>query len=241
MPPPRLPTPELRFCGLDAGCYAYALYNWQALLGGLIALFAALYAGRYVRRQIAAGERIEAERLRRRELAARAVLPLTLTRFVEYAEAGVGLLRRLAGPEIPPVAVSGVALSAPALPQGAIADLERAVEAATDPRVVAVLTGLAAHTQMLHSVLADVVAKVGAQGSGGLRTGGNLPAWMLRAAVVHAAASALFAWARDAGHAPVEVTWGGVERSLGVLRVDGEDVVSLAAHARDGHLSPLAM
>ncbi len=111
-----------------------------------MALFAAFYAGRFVRRQIAAGERIEAERLRKREIAARAVLPLTLARFIAYADVCAALVIKLGGPEIPPTSVSGMPLAAPPLPLEAVADLERTIEATDDGLVIDTLTRLAGYT-----------------------------------------------------------------------------------------------
>lgn len=236
---PRLPTPELNFCGLNADCYAYMLYNWQTLIGGLIAIGAALYAGRYVRKQIAASERIEAHRVRKREMAARAVLPLTLTKFVDFSEECADLIRRLHGTDIPPQSISGIALSAPAISQTAITDLERTIEAATDEVAVETLTKLAGHTQVLHSILGDLVARTNARGNGALRRDPNRPAWELRTARVHAAASGMFRWARGEVTTPDEVTWDKIDQSLGILNIGDEAVAGLIERARQRERAPL--
>src|SRR5438046_5749031 len=93
-----LPPVGMKFCGLQFTCYANLLYNWQTLIGGLIAIGAALYAGRYVKKQIGAGERIEDDRLDRRAKAVRAILPLTLTKFIDFAEECTNIIRRIQGP-----------------------------------------------------------------------------------------------------------------------------------------------
>lgn len=236
---PSLPTPEWGLCGLDADCYVYMLYNWQTLIGGLIALAAALYAGRYVRKQIAAGERIEAARIERREKAARAVLPLTLSRFIDFSEECAEVVRVLQGPEIPPSSISGVALSAPVIPQTAITDLERTIEAATDDRVVEILARLAGHTQVLHAIISDLVSKTNARGNSRHRRDPNRPAWKVRIAGVHAAASAMFGWARGENEAPDEVTWDRVEQSLSLLNIGDEAVAEHIGRARDRGRKPL--
>jgi hypothetical protein len=215
------------------------LYNWQTLIGGIIAIGAALYAGQYVRRQINLAETIESERIRKRETAARAVLPLTLTKFVDFAEECAKVLDDLSRNDIPASSVSGIALASPVLPQAAITDLERTIEAATDERAVEMLTGLAGHTQVLHSIMADLVSQTNARGNGVFRRDPNRPVWELRTARVHATASGMFQWARREAARPDEITWENIEQSLSLLNIGDEKVIGLIHRARDRGRAPL--
>ncbi|HYG28620.1 MAG TPA: hypothetical protein VD887_00235 [Allosphingosinicella sp.] len=215
------------------------LYNWQTLIGGLIAIGAAVYAGRFVRRQINAGEKIEAERIRKREMAARAVLPLTLTKFIDFSEECAEMVRHLHATDIPAQSISGLTLTAPAIPQTAITDLERTIEAATDERAVELLTKLAGHTQVLHSILTDLVARTNMRGNRGYQRDPNRPVWELRTARVHAVASGMFRWARREVATPEDITWENIEASLSLLNIGDEAVAEMIKRARERQRPPL--
>jgi len=237
---PQLPTPATSFCGVQASCYVYMLYNWQTLIGGLIAIGAAVYAGHYVRRQIRVSETIEADRLQRRERAARAILPLALTKFIDFTEECALILRTVSGSLVPAASATQPPLFTPQIPQQPITDLERAIEAATEPLTVEIMAKLAAHTQVLHSIIADIVAHVNRSGSARYRRDPNLPAFELRTARVHAAASRLFSWARGEAEKPDDVSWDHIETSLSLLNLRNEATTQFLMRNQERGAHPLA-
>jgi hypothetical protein len=233
-----LPPAGMKFCGLQFNCYVNLLYNWQTLIGGLVAIGAALYAGRYVKKQIAASERIEDDRLERRAKAVRAILPLTLTKFIDFAEECANIIRRIQGPAFGPASGTTSPMLAPQIPQQAINDLERAIGAARNDLAVEIMTQLAGHSQVLHSIISDVVADVNARGSSLRRVDPNMPSFAIRIARVHAAASRLFTWARGEAEAPEEPTWDHIESSLALLNIGGAATTGLINRSRERGAEP---
>ncbi len=68
------------------GCLDFWLNRYQTLLTGFIALAGALLGGFYLNRQINQTDAHERLRVSRKKIAARTLLPLTLTQFSEYAQ-----------------------------------------------------------------------------------------------------------------------------------------------------------
>jgi hypothetical protein len=62
------------------------LHGWQTLISGLLALFAALWAGRLLNKQIQQSENLATEQLKRQHNAARAALPLALSAVLVYCQ-----------------------------------------------------------------------------------------------------------------------------------------------------------
>ena len=69
------------------------LETWQTLAAGLLAISAAFIGGRYITKQIEVTLALEADRTRRRFVAPRAVMPLTLSMFSAYARTTAAALR----------------------------------------------------------------------------------------------------------------------------------------------------
>ena len=84
----------------DFGWAEFWLNRYQTLIGGGAALYAAWYAGRWVRRQIQHAREVEADRLARESYAARAVLPLALSSVSNYASDCLRALRGLTSPGV---------------------------------------------------------------------------------------------------------------------------------------------
>lgn len=63
------------------------LFDWQTLVGGLLALGAAYLAGRQIQRQIVQAETLHKEEVQRRHNAARSVLPLSLAGVSRFLQA----------------------------------------------------------------------------------------------------------------------------------------------------------
>jgi hypothetical protein len=233
-----LPPAGMKFCGLQASCYVNVLYNWQTLIGGIVAIGAAIYAGRYVKKQINISERIEDNRLDRRANAVRAILPLTLTKFIDFAEGCTNTIRRIQGPSFGPPSGVMLPMQAPQIPQQAINDLERAIEATRNDLAVEIMTRLAGHSQVLHSIINDLVVEVNARGNALRRVDPNMPSFKIRTARVHAAASTLFSWARGETEAPEQPTWDHIATSLALLNIDDDATIGLINRNREINSEP---
>ena len=61
-------------------------YDWQGLISGLLALGAAIWAGRQINKQIRLSEKLATEQLQRQHNAARIALPLALSAIVNYCQ-----------------------------------------------------------------------------------------------------------------------------------------------------------
>ncbi|WP_104662878.1 hypothetical protein [Ensifer adhaerens] len=71
------------------------IYDYQTLIAGIAAVWAARWSVNAIRRQIAQVDRIESDRNDAKRSAARAVLPLSLSFLSEYAEECAAKLREL--------------------------------------------------------------------------------------------------------------------------------------------------
>lgn len=112
-------------------------YDWQQLLGAFTALGAAAIGWFAIKKQIDQSEAQESARLRRRFAAARAVLPLTISRIHEYAFQCCKSLQELAQkntrgdgamPWVPP-----------ALPADSLTALREFIEAATEAQATPIV------------------------------------------------------------------------------------------------------
>jgi hypothetical protein len=110
------------------------LDHWQTLVAGSLAIVAALIGGYFIHRQIVAGNAIEADRLKRKFDAARAVLPLTLSTLTEYARSANEHLKLILatknGEAIPRQSAPA---APPTVPQIVIDDLRGMIEYSDEP------------------------------------------------------------------------------------------------------------
>jgi hypothetical protein len=107
------------------------LHEYQTLLTGFIALAAAAIAYRSVREQTTQADNAFWERLKREELAARAVLPLTLSSLAQYAEECAQAVQSLLPSDPKQTWVDDRLAAIPLLPEGAIPNLTAVIESAT--------------------------------------------------------------------------------------------------------------
>lgn len=122
------------------------LYNWQTLLGSVLAVIAAAVSIYFLRAQIQVAEKHEQDRRDALHAASRATLPLKLSQVMDYTiECSVALnqelsyqsdLGRPTGVELPPI------------PTSAIDSIERAIQASTNPEVRTVLANIARDIQI---------------------------------------------------------------------------------------------
>lgn len=106
-------------------------YDWQNLLAGLSAIFAAWIGASAIARQMRQADEQEEDRLRRKHASARALLPLALSGLSEYAQECADRLTVLHYSAQTSLAAGVKAFRAPEIPSTAVAGLQAMVEAAS--------------------------------------------------------------------------------------------------------------
>lgn len=200
----------------NVDCAITALYDWQTLVGSLIALGAAIWAGRLVLKQIRQSDGQETTRRQQRFTAARSTLPLTLSAMANYAADMAHRLKtfKLA---VERDHLQGLLLEPVPPPSDAIAALERMIEATDDPNVTKMLRKMLSEVQLLQSRSAEL-----GRVNFGERVGipHNVDVYILQCATIYAQASALFDFARFANDDVDEaVTWAGAYNALNVMGI----------------------
>lgn len=217
--PPVLPPsiwPGGNICALTKWAY-----DWQQLLGSVLALSAAFIGAYYLRRQIKLAEDQEIERQRRRFAAARAVLPLTLSGLSRYSANCAAMLERIhaqaQGQRVPPAALVGQNL--PALPSGLADSLQGMIEA-SDVETGSAVGRLLSVVQYQSSRLQDLVTI-------SQRTGRrvvvvvNIEDYLIDAAEILARVNALFGFARrETDWIPIRPTRQNMHSALFLLNID---------------------
>ena len=169
------------------------LYNWQSLIGAILALSAALFGARLLLKQINLSEKQEAERQRRRFAAARARMPLLLSEISSYAHEVARYLvdiHGLAG-QLGFGAI-GFPQQAPTLGSEIPSSLERLIESTGDDRLSTKLSDLLASLQVINARTSEIPRlsphMVGLQLM--------FEDYLIQTAEVYADATSLFAYAR---------------------------------------------
>ncbi|MFC3080122.1 hypothetical protein ACFODL_18625 [Phenylobacterium terrae] len=177
------------------------LKDWQTLVGGVLAIVAAVVGGSFVYNQTAVARRQEKERVTRHHAAARAVLPLALSGMVEYVEQATVELEalrataaghRVRGGTVPPFA-------APKLDAEIIGALRDVIEGASKEigeRVAQVIRDF----QVLDANLRTIPKRVTPFHTS--LTTFDLDSYQLRTAEVFARCNDLFAYARGEEDGP---------------------------------------
>lgn len=139
-------------------CIVEFLNKWQTLITGLLALLAAIPTVYLLHRQINLSERHERTRRETSEAAARAVLPLTLSAIIDYAEQSSNTLHTLyqnREEEVIPESIRAIEL--PLVPESAISSLQSMIEASTNPSIIKVVAKLIQKIQIQNSRIRSVV------------------------------------------------------------------------------------
>lgn len=228
---------DWHFCA-DWNCVGTALYDWQTLVASMIALFAAIWAGRIVKKQIKLSETQEDVRRRQRFRAARSTLPLSLSVMGSYASEMAMRLsihqRRVEGEKL-----AGLLLETVPPPDAAIEALERMVEASDIESVNILIRKMLSQVQLVQA-LSDSLARPNF-GRFGLFVGNHDPI-ILRCVIIHAIAGNLLQFARfEQDDLNEEIDWADVESSLLILQLYEEHhslLFSLFRNMREGGRSP---
>lgn len=237
------PIVDWIYCA-SADCIVSGIYNWQALIGGLIAIGAAWYAGRIVRVQIKAAADQETVRYNRRLNAVRSLLPLTLSGMSNYAhEAAACLMGVVQGFRILEEQEQTPNITPPDVPGDLISQIAAMIEATDDPNVIRMLRKMVGEVQVLNSRMQGLqmdleLEPVGPHGAM-LR---NIDIYILQCAVIYAQCSAMFEFARfEQDTVPDHLSWEEVFSAftkMGARDFQFADLFAFCARARDAGRSP---
>lgn len=223
---------------LEYATWASWLYDWQALGGSLIAVGAAIYGVRKVQeqirvakvqtdqteriaaRQLEVSERHEAERLRRRYIAARATLPATLSGFMDFAQIAADgidhIYDEVAAGHHHEANRPPVSYHAPPEPTHLISAIERMIEASNDPALADRLAELLSNAQVLHARVRGIARDLSNKNLLGLAL--TLEIYIASAAEIYAEADSLIAYARrETDDVPARPTAADVKRALTLM------------------------
>jgi hypothetical protein len=164
--------------------------KYQTLIAGLLALFGAWLTVRKLTEQIRQAETLEADRRERRNLAARTVMPATLTELIEYAMACIHFLGQFHPRELGQV-VAPEGVEAPRVPAEALLNLRECVQFG-DEIVAEVIADMMSQIQIQHSRLASITRPR----DGEIILPLNIEVCLVDAVEVYARASKLFPYAR---------------------------------------------
>jgi hypothetical protein len=178
------------------------LYDWQTLLTGVAALVAAWWTVRQIRSQIRQTEELATDQRRRRERAARAMLPLALSELADYAAACMTRLHALRPYFRPDGSLdstqadkAGADWTTPALPQNVLAVVKECIEFVDDgpARTLAVLIR---QFQVQHVRLNDGISRLRRHDGVRLILWAHVQQAIRDAAEVYGRTSAAFPFAR---------------------------------------------
>jgi hypothetical protein len=192
-------------------CLEFWLNRYQTLIGAIVALIAAVIGFKAIRHQTEQTNRIEENKLKRANLAARSTMPLALNSICEYAEACVQVFEadrtaraHAGGTASPPP-------NLPVFPQGAIEPLRRAVEFSQLNEATAVADILATAQVFLARTRDSRWAR---------RPSSELQDRMLDALDLYTRASNLFEYAREGIMDRNRVTSESIRTALHLFRIN---------------------
>ena len=167
--------------------------DWQTLVTGTMAVGAAVMTVLVIRKQIVQVYETADEERSRELLAARSMLPVTLSRICWYSEACASVLRPkyIADPD---EVVEPVAFVAPSLPDDDLANLSRCIRYG-DETLQRAVSKLLAQLQIQSSRLRSFAADM--RPGGTAHQGGAVHEFLVDAIELYARASGLFDFARQ--------------------------------------------
>ncbi len=168
------------------------LYRWQTLVTGIAALAGALLTVRMIERQVQQTDHLEQERVARKAIAARVLLPNALASLSDYAEECIVDLRKIYAM----TSVVELGEFKPAVPKQEVMDvLSSCVE--WDDSLRTPLIELTAHLQVQQSRIQDIAVdgrRVHRWGT--TKVGHDAAQFILDALELHVRCEAIFSYAR---------------------------------------------
>ncbi len=200
--------------------------QWETLATGLLAATAAFATVQVMRRTISQNDRQEAERRSRRERAARATLPLALSKLCEYATLcmkGVERIRECVDEQgnldrkRAREAIANWTL--PELPADTLSVVKGCIEH-SDDQIAEAMAELIRQLQVQNSRLTGNLARIRSLAPGGIVLSFNIDTALVDAAAIHARCEALFPYARGTPTDTALPQANDIRRALWLARVD---------------------
>lgn len=211
--------------------------KWQTLISGLMAVGGAALAYIVARQQLMQGNQLERNRRKRKFDAERTFLPVSLSRIIDYAEASSASLDKILG-LIPSERVPrelSEEFQVPPFPKEVMPALREFIEYADDLDV-SLLLNLTSWMQIHDARLRGAKRDISIDGV--LVSRLNMEGYLCDAVILHAAASAVFRFARrEVQTLPVAVSWDQALSSLQLLHLCPD--VEQRARERIGRLREL--
>jgi hypothetical protein len=194
------------------------LQSWQTLISAMVALVAAGVAYWNTNRLVRQAEELEAVRRSRKHAALRAVLPLALSKVVDYAEGSAhrlqDLLQKCADESLPRGAATPEHHLKP-LPSDTLQTLRDFIEY-SDQLNVAVLESTLAWIQIHEARVRDLVEPP----PGRITTRTSIESSIVDAATIYAGAAVTFDYARRRGAGlPGSLSWDAVRSGLSNMQL----------------------
>lgn len=192
------------------------IYDWQTLVGAVLAVLAAAGGAFLLWKQISLAKVHEEERRRRRFAAARATMPLLLSAICAYARDVASALK-----SVHPAAgqygfgADSLALSVPNLPGELTPALERLIESTGDDDLAQCIADLLSQLQVINARISEI-PRLGTA-TGGLQL--MIEDYMIQTASIYAAASSLFGFARREATDPSSSEKMSVKSALNLLEI----------------------
>jgi hypothetical protein len=205
-------------------------FEWQTLVSGLLAVTAAGFTVRYLKKQIAQSDKQERDRLRRQHDATRATLPLTLSGLIDAMRKMLSELKQ-AKVEIKQTSVVKN-FDPPSPPTEAIQELQQIILSTDNLNVVQTISEIIRQMQTLWTRV-DVFRNEKEQAS---RSGLSLEIneRIIQAAKIHALIESLFDYARcETEDGPKSIAWERAESVLVQLYVYDEPLKAIVMRGLD--------
>lgn len=135
-----------------------ALYDWQTLVSGFVALLGALGTVVWIQFQIEESRIQENERRERRHYAARAAMPAALSGLIQYTRGYMDVLRAIPLPDADELVQvpEGWTVSVPVVPMEAVMVLRECIESAP-PAAMEKIAGVLETLQVINSRINNLV------------------------------------------------------------------------------------
>lgn len=205
------------------------IYDFQTLIGALLALAGAWWGVSAIRKQIHQTEDLERRRISSKKEAARAVLPLTLSSITGYERELIGSLRMLHqqynGQRFKPDAIVP---SLPDFPYDVISSLKETIEFSTSVEVE-IFARLLSNIQVCEARVRSMFSSIeGSPHSRRSELRANVEEYMLNAMVIHKRAESIFDYARrETSSIPIDISWQDVESAMVGMLLLGEQFQGL--------------
>jgi hypothetical protein len=171
------------------------LDHWQTLAAGMLALVGAWWTVKGIRRQIEQAEKLETQRNIREGRAARAVLPLALSKLVQYSTDCINLFNHCLMANLNTVHQIPQGLTAPRIPEGILEQLQACARFG-DAEIASQIWELLAWLQIQHSRLGSLVHRIDGHDKKTMILGAEIFDSILDAVELNVKCSNLFPYSR---------------------------------------------